>query len=177
MKCILTLKHWQLFLLILIPPSLNLESPWGEILGSISLLTLFAWIYAIGFYGQEIIVNRGLKTDNFIYFKFNTLLSCFYFLIAISLEQNEKIKIDMKFDLKTIVVLIIGFYCLFAAFQAILFVCRTLVTIEQNRNVILSDYFVTFVLIGNFIFGIWFVQPRINKIFKGDNLDEKEAYP
>jgi hypothetical protein len=41
--------------------------------------------------------------------------------------------------------------------------------VELQREALAGDYIVDFILFWFFIVGIWFLQPRINKIFAGDS--------
>jgi len=50
------------------------------------------------------------------------------------------------------------FYCLY-------FISKSLKAVELQRDVTFNDYAGEFFLIWFFPIGIWFIQPRINKLF------------
>jgi hypothetical protein len=59
---------------------------------------------------------------------------------------------------------IVMFYWLFAILQTILIAAKTLITIELKRKATFSDYFWTYFFMINLFIGIWFIQPKINKL-------------
>jgi hypothetical protein len=67
-----------------------------------------------------------------------------------------------------------GFYVLFAGLHVMLFPVRVLKTLELRRNVrwgeCIGDFFLSVFL----PLGIWFLQPRINKVYaEGNNGESK----
>lgn len=57
-----------------------------------------------------------------------------------------------------------GLYILFAIFHFTMFPARTLKSIEKNKKVDIGECIGDFFLIVFLPIGIWFLQPRINKV-------------
>lgn len=56
-----------------------------------------------------------------------------------------------------------------AIFYALLFTAKSLVTLEKNEAVGFFEYSGPFFLIWFFPIGVWFVQPRVNRLLGGGN--------
>jgi len=165
MKRILTFKHWQLFLLIIITGAWTSPSPLKEIINSISLLTFTIWIYAIGVYGQERVATLGLPALNLKLFKTNILVLPILLIIVFILAPEQTADgTQTEFNLQTILLIPIVLYLFFAIFQTIIFACKTLATIELKREVTFADYFVNLILIGILFVGVWILQPKITRL-------------
>ena len=103
MKRILTFKHWQLFLLIVITGAWTSPSPLKEIINSISLITFTIWIYSIGVYGQERVATLGLPPLNLKLFKTNILLLPILLIIVFILAPEQTADdTQTEFNLQTI---------------------------------------------------------------------------
>lgn len=168
MKLILQAKHWQIFLLFIIP-QLAVESIIGIsnqwLLLSFQLLNialLLMWLWAVA-----IALNSKSDTSNAL-FKF-----CFIYLVLyspygtyagasynISEIDLELIKKEWLRLLPHITYLINALYCTF-------FCAQRLKSIELKRPVTLSEYALDILLIILFPIGIWFLQPRVNKLLMG----------
>jgi hypothetical protein len=57
-------------------------------------------------------------------------------------------------------------FSMFCLFYCIYFVSKTIKTVEMQREVSFSDFVAEFFLIWFFPIGVWFIQPRINKMIK-----------
>ena len=169
MKKILSFKHWQLFLLIVICGAWTSPSPLKEVIHTVSIVTFTIWIYAIGTYGQDRIGRLGLKPMNVKLFKANVIIVGALFLIllfnsAMQEKGSESIDATNNFDLKDIIFILLGIYVLFAFFHPILFVCKTIAKIELQREVSVGDYFTNLILMFFFFIGVWILQPRITRL-------------
>jgi hypothetical protein len=60
-----------------------------------------------------------------------------------------------------------GFYVFYALLYYISFPARTLKSIENGKKADFGEYFGDFFLIVFLPIGIWFLQPRINKVTQG----------
>lgn len=165
MKRILTFKHWQLFLLIVIPRFLTLPSPLGEIIHLISLVTFTIWIYSIGVYGQERVAILGLPNLDIKKFKTNIILITILLIIIYILPQDQNAydtESESSLHLKLLIPVLLYFF--FVIIQAVIFVCKTLAIIELKREVTFGDYFVNLILIGFLMIGVWVIQPKVTKL-------------
>jgi hypothetical protein len=159
MKWILKIKHWQLFL-ILILPNLFQYSDNGRLLIDILLIVLISvWSIAIIFYGR--LNNREIKNSSFYYSY--CILILFYFL---SFYVNENIEFISQDKFNLILSLFMLVITIANILNVIIQISKTIVGLEKNKpNLNIKEWQDTFFLILVFFIGIWVVQPRINKIF------------
>lgn len=165
MKKILELKHWHLFILIVLTGAWTSPSPLKEIINSVALVTFLIWIYAIGIYGQEKLEHLKLPTLNSKFFRINIILFPILLILSFLLSPEQTAEnTQAEFNSQTIVLIPISIYMFFALFQTIVFSCKTLAMIELKREVNFSDYLVNFILMLFFIIGVWILQPKITKL-------------
>jgi hypothetical protein len=165
MREFLTLKHWQLFLLIVICGAWVSPSPLREIINGISFITCFCWIFAIGKYGDLRIKELGIKPLNVRLFTFNLVLIAIFFAILLIQSVSPFIPVSDTFTIWQIPFDLLLLYFVVAAIQTLLFACKTMVTIESRREVSFSNYFPTFLLMLFLFIGVWIIQPRVYRIF------------
>jgi hypothetical protein len=159
LKFFLGLKHWQLFLLVIIPNIYVMVS--NTVLSTISLmitlLIYLTWIFTIGDFIYE---KLGIKKD----FRKNVYFIAFiiqFELLASFLDFNAFDSFFLTFLIFFLssILGIIGFYKLFS------FSACAIREYELSRNVQIKEcYFELFMFIFYFI-GIWVIQPRVNRIF------------
>jgi hypothetical protein len=167
MKKLLTFRHWQLFLLIGICGAWTSPGPLVEIVKSVAVVTFTLWIYAIGFYGQERIAALGLKPMNLKLFKANTVIVGSFFLIMLAffaIHGDVDPVRSNTFELKDIICIPFELYFVFAMGQPVFFACKTITKIEYKREVSFFDCVNNFLLMFFFFIGIWFLQPKVNKL-------------
>jgi uncharacterized membrane protein len=169
MKFILKFKHWVLFLLIAIPRSWSSPSSFNEIVHSISTIIFAIWIYAIGVYGQEKIESLGIQKKNLGFFIFNVVaIPILHFVLFAILPVNVSEEMPVKFDWFLVGSIVVLIYIIFAIFHTVSFACKTLSTIELRREAMFKDYYLTLILFGILLGGIWVLQPKITKLIIDD---------
>ena len=173
MKQILSFKHWQLFLLIVILGAWTSPSPLKEIINSIAMLTFTIWIYSIGVNGQTIVSEMKMKNLNIKLFKTNIYLIPFLYILFLFIAPPDTPE-EPEFNLQLLLEMIVGLYVLFAMLQTIIFACKTIATIELKREVTLGDYFVNLLLVFFLIIGIWILQPKVTRLIADNELTPKE---
>jgi hypothetical protein len=164
MERLLKLKHWQVFIYLIIVPAFFPEGEaaiyyqitWG-------LLFLF-WIIKI----DEALYLRlpnGVNL-NFDLLIINLLVSAVYLMVIFLTVGGYEItdKNYQDYGWKVWIYVPMHIYCFFSFFYAIRFTAKAIVSIENNRNMHFS-YYGTY-MAGLFFFpiGIWWIQPRINSI-------------
>lgn len=167
MKKLLSFKHWKLFLLIFICGAWTSPSPLKEFINLIAIVTFTLWIYAIGVYGQDRITKLGLKSMNLKLFKANILVVGAFFLLGLFFPatQGEVSQIAKEtFEVEDILYTIGGLYLIFAIVQTVIFACKTIAKLEFKREVFFGDYFNNLLLMFFFFVGIWFLQPKVNRL-------------
>jgi hypothetical protein len=186
MNIFLKAKHWQLFLLnfaipfvlylitlaIMIGIAIRHQShdpyialrflPVFIILGLISAIVQYGWTWAAG-----IILNNRLPEElklNTVFFKI-----CFFYPIVYLPLLGLFIYTQLHAGIETFsftFLLIIPFhlFTIFCSFYCMYFVARVIKTTEYQRYTTVSDYIAEFFMIWFYFVGIWFLQPKINKM-------------
>ncbi len=151
-------------------------SPLKEIINFVAVVTFTLWIYAIGVYGQARINELGLKPMNIKLFKVNVAIVGAFYLIVLVLSAiigEVSQTTTGAFELKDALYTIGGLYFVFAMVQSIVFVCKTISKLEFQREVTFGDYFNNLLLMFFFFVGIWFLQPKVNRLIA---TEEEVAY-
>lgn len=150
---------WQIFSLCILP--LIVGSGLFALTASMTafrFVLLFAivvellWIYSVSIYIKQ-------KYSNQITVPLTTQqVSLIYLLIHAFIFSMDLIPNDQLF-LFTTMGIVANIYCVY-------FVSRILVMAEKERRVSFHDYVGTFFLVYIFIYGIWWLQPRVNRLHK-----------
>lgn len=160
MSFILKLKHWQVFILIMIAgictnSTVENNPDLDRILFFIGSLFFLLWPLILG---HELYLHVPKKislrytlfiVNGFIWVAADVIL---IFVFDGSFESNNGL------------VVLAGFYLMYALFQYMSFPAKTLKTIENDKIARFGDYLADFLLFVFSPIGIWFLQPRINKI-------------
>ena len=179
---LLSIKHWQLFSLLIGIP-LILQSAFVEMLvtksnpttmGLIQIIStaflmflFFSWLYALGtnLYKKlpptEMMNLNRFKLFMLIPLVYTLFLSFFLYNRPLIISTNEVAVNSQTFGL-IVPVHLFSMFCIFYGFY---FVAKALKTIELQKTVKFSDYAGEFFLLWFFPIGIWVIQPRINKLF------------
>jgi len=171
MKKILTLPTWQVFLLWIIPCFFPSETLAGIILTIIWAGFVAYCVYFLGdsLY-QKLPVGHDLKIKRF---HFNLLFPLVYLIIVFILfdggyEINQNNYKEYGWTLAIIIPLhLFTMYCLF---YTIWFIAKCIATIENNSVVGFDNYAGSFFLLWFFPIGVWFVHPKVRKIFSLSSL-------
>ena len=166
-------KHWQLFLLLFVFPTLvqltaigyrttTLRSwkdlgPGGFIylgLMWIAMLCLIAWLWAMGSFLNHL-QNPGVR------------LKRPFFLVAL-LYPPVYGTVFFFADLPSKVILPLHLFAIFCLIYCFYFVAKSLATVRKGRQVSFSDYGKYLLLLYFFPIGVWSIQPRINQL-RGQN--------
>ena len=182
MKIFLEWKAWQIFLLIVIFPfaiqSLIMKAfinsadvaP-GLLLNVMPLIMLiFIGIYLLWFWslGTELnkIVPEGirLKASRFKFgIKFCAIYIVAFQMFFIATANGNSFGVLMP------IILILHIVAMYFMFYSIYFISKNLVAFENHENDKSPSSKGTFFLMWFFPLGIWFVQPRINKMYAAKN--------
>ncbi len=160
-----------LFLLIACPISIGIYSTGNDsmsiansILKNVGGFFLLSWCIGISLISKE-----QLKRNNINLNEFNFLVGAIFILIASQmfllftgnhLEHYNVGIINLTKPTNIIPQLLSTLAFVFIIITS----AKALVSAEQNKEVALKEYFKTFLLIVFSIFGLWSVQPRIQKI-------------
>jgi len=194
-------KHWQLFILMFGIPILlqiatmismfsniyiNENSGLPSMLNTFKFFPIilfiytglfFGWYWSIGIGLQKYIPNDiKMKMRKFKIFFFIPLIYILFILVfigttfyGITYGTNAVGGIAGKMILFIVPMHIFSMFCIF---YLLYFVSKTIKTAEFKRTVYFSDFIGEFFMIWFFPIGIWFLQPRINKIVCDKNTDD-----
>lgn len=182
-------KHWQLFLVttgipIVIqfitisvfisrvgngshvdPLSVNSIFSAFTVIMLLSTGVLLGWMYSLAT-GLQKKLPEGvtMKVNRFrIFFFIPVLYFIVFFVFFNSLGHGFRPN-----PFLFIFIVPLHLFSMFCMFYTLYFVSKTLKTVELQRAVSFSDYAAEFFLIWFFPVGIWIIQPKINKIIKGE---------
>lgn len=185
MKQLLTIKHWQIFILLIgIPMIFQFILMGSIIMGNNSriiftafpMLTvlftglIFSWFYALGtnLYKRlpetaEMNLTR-FKIALVLPIAYILALSVFMFSIFCNISGGEKPNLVIFAFIVPLhlISMVCIFYCLY-------FNAKALKTVELQRPVEFGEYIGEFFMFWFFPVGIWILQPRLNKLFRPGN--------
>jgi len=157
----LSLKHWQAFLIIIIGLFLqNLtitNNPTASWICTIIGIVIYSlWPIIVGNELNYLLPKR--VTVNFNFFLINVFIWLVVLIGAfVFVEEGETLTFT---GLPALAFL----YAIFAYFYSLAFSAKALKSIELGREANFSDYAGDFFLILFLPIGIWFLQPRLNKV-------------
>jgi hypothetical protein len=182
MDRLLHLKHWQLFGLVIGLPFIieMVVMTYMTVSGSIGMLMIlipllsifvmsifFGWLWAMGVHLHSMLPeNVKMNLNTFKIFLiipsvYIVLLMIFMFgIFSVNPENGEA-----SMEIMPLIVPL-HLFSMFCIFYCLYFVSKVLKAVEWQRPVTFSDYVGEFFLIWFFPLGIWFIQPRVNKMFR-----------
>lgn len=167
---LITLNRFTLLLLIVFPISIGLYTATTvdyiktyPVLASLGGLFLLAWIFVIGHKANEKLESKGNTSPLFKYFNYCILsVVISYFLMLVFTTNNVStlngIQIHMLTPWYFPAIFTISYL------TTILIASKTLVSAELNREAKSSEYISTLFLFLISAIGLWFIQPRVQKL-------------
>ncbi len=192
MKKLLTLKHWQLFCLLVVLPFvlqliflgivlITMDTKWFFTLFPLVILlcmaVFFGWMYTLG---TQLVkkLPPGVRMN----------VGLFRILLAIPVIYTTAIAVMIGFlpampalvsDEETMkvaeVIMPLHLLSMFCMFYILYFNTKAFRSAELRRKVSFSDFMGEFFLFWFFPVGIWLLQPRISKLF--EDTPQAEAGP
>lgn len=183
MNIFLKLKSWQMFLLMIAPmfmPMLILRGPegfrWFGVITLIWMLVLVGWFYSVGSNANKRL-PEGLRKNTAIYRTGFFVAILYAALMAIIVFPNVALSPQQPFAPPAwLVPLHLG--TMFGMFYGLWFTAKQFVTLQKNESVAFLDYSGPFFLFWFAPVGVWFLQPRINELFRqeGHNHAPRSAH-
>jgi len=127
------------------------------IFGNLPYLLYFIWIYSIAKYTTQALVAKNI-TINFLLFQKIFLVLCMV-LFVFPILQILFVK-----GVHTYIMLPVALIFMPIFFYCLVFTTKSFKMLELNRKVKYSDYGDFFLGILFFPIGIWFIQPKLNKL-------------
>lgn len=166
MKKLLNLSTWQVFALLILPAISPISSYFGIILVLIWIYFLFYCVYSLGksLY-KKLPRLHDLKIKRFYFHLFFVIIYLTIVLISFSggYEINQNNYKD--YDWFIFIIIPLHIFTMYSLFYAIWFLAKTIATIENNRKVGFDFYIREFFLLCFFPIGIWWLHPKLRKIF------------
>ena len=193
MSIFLRMKHWQLFVLLVALPlavefvmmvSLILFRNFSVIgmvfpaLMIICLGTYFGWMYSLGInLHRRLPASVGMSLTAFRLFFFTPvvyiLTICAYVGVAFSIVSPP----DRANPFIILLIIPVHLFCMFCIFYCLYFVAKAIKAVELQRPVYAGDYIGEFFLLWFYFVGVWFIQPKINKMFGPVETDQGGPTP
>lgn len=192
-------KHWQLFTLVFILPiavqGIMMISIFSDVIDSpnpdpafmlnymwvfpiIMLLVIsvnFGWLWSVAVGLQKKVPqNVTMKVKKFKIFFFIPLI----YLIAIALFFVTMMSTMVDSNPESIPPILAGMlfiivplhiFSIFCIFYSLYFVAKTIKTVELQREVTFGEFIGEFLMMWFYFIGIWFLQPKINKMVAENN--------
>lgn len=171
-------RHWQIFLPVLACwclgtvatlRSMASADPFGNLLPflvamEVSAAILAAWLWSIGEMLGSAIPSALMMNVSF--FRFAVALLPFYFPIFAVFFVGLNMRLSASLVLaSSAVIVLLHFLAMFCQLYSWYFVSKSLVLAERLRPVRFSDYQAALLGLWFFPVGIWFIQPRINRLY------------
>lgn len=183
MTKLLTFKHWQFFgLLIGFPIIFKILLIMGSVLISRNLtilivsfpiiLILFAGIFFIWLYALGTNLYKKLPekvTMNLTKFRISLFIPFVYVLFLCIFMFVMFSNTSLEGETNSAIFVLIGLFFLISIFSTIysfFFIAKAIKTVELQRPLTFRDFADEFFLLWFIPFGIWIIQPRINKLFE-----------
>lgn len=166
MKTFLKLNRWIYiapFALYLIP-----VSPLNEIFAILGSVLIMFWMYAVSTYGQKQLSNYKLPENNIKLFKLT------FVAVPMLILTNNMIAqwiLDLNNSLGAVIFVFLVLATIFSVLYLYYFTAKTITTIERKRKVTLNECYNNFILIGLSGVGVFFLQPKIQKLINTDNIN------
>lgn len=181
---LLKLKHWQIFLLVVgIPLLVQLvqnifiviggwqrQGPFFALSGILlgfSLLIYYLWLGEVGRKFSEDQLPGSMNAGSFrLSFWISCISSVFLFIYFWYYDYTIS-RFPEGGVIPITLIGIIVFVALFSLFYCLSFVAKAIVQRERNHKITSAEYFSEFIMAVTFPIGIWFLQPRINRLAEG----------
>lgn len=183
MNTLLRMKHWQIFLLV-VGTAIILQMiqniwyfsagdayplPPQNILGLVlvvPLLIYFAWIAAVSLRFSRSTLSPSMKTGRFRTSLWVSCISHILLLVYFWYYPRYLAQAGEEEVVPVSVITIFVFVALLTLFYCLSFLAKAVVQAERPNKIVSAEYFSEFIMALMFPLGIWFLQPRINRLEK-----------
>lgn len=164
MNWILKIKHWQLFLLFFLPLIVG-DNLWhdGLSLGFsiLGMLFYYYWLLSLGIQCEKINRANNIHSNQFVIFKILSIIImvCYVILPSLVLFQNPDERDPDIFMPMFFTIIISHIYIT-------LFSSKSAYRALNKKKSFFGDFLPVFGAIFFWPIGIWFLQPRLNKLLE-----------
>jgi hypothetical protein len=168
-------RHWQIFLLVVavlaigefpvignFTAAVNPQEGYAgvfvvtEIATAVAAWCFLLWLWSLGSFLNSI-VPTAIRPGN-KFFLFAVIYSALYVPVSMAIFQS----INPKLFVATVPLSLLAVFCMF---YNLYFAAKNLVIAETGRSASFSSYAGPFFLLWFFLIGVWFIQPRINRLY------------
>ena len=167
---LLKMNRLLLFLLIAFPLTLKFYSPPSDdypiinsLLTNIGGIFLLGWLYAIGHRANEKLVSKGMNLNVFKYFNWTVILIVATYILSV-FTTTEVHSVIGRIHVNYVAPMYLPIIMLFAFLTTMFIAAKTLVSAELNKEASIGEFMPTFLLMIITAIGLWFIQPRVQKI-------------
>ena len=187
-------KHWQLFTLVFILPiavqGIMMISIFSDVIDNpnpdpafmlnymwafpiIMLLVIsvnFGWLWSVAVGLQKKVPqNVTMKVKKFKIFFFIPLfylsaIALFFVTMMSTMVNSNPESIPPLLAGMLFIIIPLHLFSMFCIFYSLYFVAKTIKTVELQREVTFGEFIGEFLMIWFYFIGIWFLQPKINKM-------------
>ncbi|HTL81494.1 MAG TPA: hypothetical protein VL651_07310 [Bacteroidia bacterium] len=177
-------KHWQLFILIFAVPiviemvafvtvfathEIAMVFVFMFVIMALVMGVQFGWFYNVGTaLGKKLPENAGMNLKRFRSFVITPVIYfCFIFIsmIVFGTFLFSGGRPSPFFGLGFLIIVPLHLFSMFCIFYTYWFIAKSLKMVEKWNHVEFGDYIGEFFLLWFFPVGVWFIQPRINRLF------------
>ena len=140
----------------------------------IGIISFLSWVYAIGHKTNEKLKNNNITLTIFKYFNFGFMAMIasgviMYILLITQDEVNITEKSgNMNYHISYLKPLAlslgVGLVLVISSIFIVLVAAKMLVSAEKNKEAKFGDYFTTLILFAISWLGVWWIQPRVQKL-------------
>ena len=162
MKFLLYLKPWVLFLIFIASILLASDSSYGLFIGFACWIIYAGWIYQIGvtMHNYTSLQNK----PSIRYFQFSCCLMPFMIMSTQIFYLYLEAFITVNETLSTIISIAISCYMCWTWLYICMFAARMLESVIEGELVNKSDSLKGFVCLLFFPFGVWYIQPAVQRV-------------
>lgn len=174
MNKIFVLKHWQVFIGLMIFPVLNFIFSVVDFPSNIELQAFFGVVGLIIFFNWVLFIGLSLNRlkGNPYHFRNGFLIIAVLFCIFGYGDMHLRALSGYDLMLNESISLILTPMTFVGLIYTFKNVAQSLKSIENGEKAKFKEYIIDAILVFCFPIGVWIIQPRLNKIFK-DNFENK----
>lgn len=174
MNVFLKMKHWQLFILLFGVMILGHMMFIGSIrsgqqpnmilfmaLSVFIMLIFMSWLWAIATACYEALPDHLAQSPKVM--KIGIVYALIYMAISSMIFKEMQ---------PNVIMLILHLLAMAAIFYALGFTAKQIIKLEQQKEVTFVDYSGPFFLFWFFPIGVWFIQPKVNKLLASEKHEE-----
>jgi hypothetical protein len=160
MRYLFTAKHWQIFIVLMLGiiakvSSVDDNEIQDAILSLAGVFLFFLWHLSVSFGLRRYL--PPMANINYNLYIVNTVAWLFVYSITMSISDWQ----DLTLEGMAVVPLI---YLGFAFLHFVLVPAKVINLLDKQRPVMIKEYIIDFFLILLFPIGIWWLQPKLNRI-------------